>query len=159
MTDLTGQSQDARIIYQNHIDILTRSLMANTFETFVERIRFPHRIDNLNTCFVSRNADELRVLFDQMYESVKLDHVTDIFRIATSARFESPTEITGEHVTEILRGATRAVLPFRNRLRLVRGDHGIWLETNTANAIRLKARKMGAYVRNPDEDEPPELPM
>lgn len=157
MYEVNTQTTDPRQIYQEHVDFLSDSLLANDFEGFASRISFPHHIQNVNAAFVSENLADLRRLFDQMHESLVLDRVTTIVRFCTQASFVQTDEIVGEHVSEILRGATRAVRPYRNRLRLIRSRDGVWRETNSANAISVKSGQMGLYTQSDQEEQVPDF--
>ncbi|MEP5727783.1 MAG: hypothetical protein ABJL67_00275 [Sulfitobacter sp.] len=141
--DLT--SVKAISIYQEHLDVLTEAVMENDFPKFNARISLPHHIQNINAEFHSNSEDEMQSLFHQAHQIFKFDGITSFIRLVTNASFVSPTVIVGEHLSEMLRGTTRALPPYRNCLRLVVGNDGIWRETHSVNAIAVKSGKMGLY--------------
>lgn len=158
-TDINGSdaSSDgaALEIYQSHIDHLTTCLVRGDFEGFAARIHLPHHIRNINAAFVSCTKDDLRHLFDQVAERLAADGIDQFIRIATSARYESKTVLIGEHTSEMLRGAVRAIAPFANRLRLVQTAGGVWKETHSANAVSVKGRNIGLYASSDEEQAIP----
>jgi hypothetical protein len=153
----TFSEREALAIYQEHLDVLTNAMMENNFEPFFERISLPHHIQNINAEFVSTNRAQMHALFQSMHERTKADAITTVVRVAKKACFVSSDEIVGEHTSEMLRGATRALQPFNNRLRLIRTKNGIWQETNSANAVKVKAGQMGLPVQTIADEEIPEF--
>lgn len=145
MADAPSNDPRALSIYQDHIDLLTRSLMRNDFAPFLGRILLPHHIQTVNAEFLSRTAEDLQSLFVQTHQRLAEFAISQFVRIATKAWFVSETMIEGEHVSEMLRGSVRALPPFANRLRLVLGLDGIWRETHSANAVSVKAGQIGLF--------------
>ena len=158
MNDLDARCDSAALaIYQSHIDHLTACLMKGDFEAFAARIHLPHHIRNINAAFSSRTEDDMRTIFEQVAERLAADGIDQFIRIGTSARFENTSIIVGEHKSEMLRGAVRAIAPFTNRLRLVQTAEGVWKETHSANAVSLKGRNMGLYSSSDEEQAIPDF--
>jgi hypothetical protein len=128
-------------IYQEHLDTMTAALLAGEFDTFERRVSYPLTVRTLSNDFIVEARPKCECMFRDMHSCLHADGITEIIRIATSARFVTPDEIIGSHESHKMRGAVRATPPYENHVRLARGEDGLWRATHCANAVENKAGK------------------
>lgn len=122
-------------IYQEHLDVLSQALLEADFETFANRISLPHRITTQTDVIEIKTRDEMEKTFHRFAAGYRDSGLTDFVRVAENAKFVSPDEIIGRHVSHQMTGERRMVPPYPNRVRLVRDPDNTWRETHCANAI------------------------
>ena len=145
----------ALAIYQDHVDLLSRALIAGDFATFSARFAFPHVTQTRTDRFVIENAEQHARLFDSHVSGLRISGVTDLVRFADAAWFDSEDVILGAHTSHVMRDGVRLMGPYPNRLRLQRGPDNIWRETHSANGIENTAGVFSLVsAREPDLDAP-----
>lgn len=155
--ELSSSHEDAGAIYQGHLDRLTRALFAGDFESFSAGLRFPHHVKTATDSFETPDKVSASEQFADYRKSIEAEGITDLIRLLEDARFVTPQEIVGTHVSHKIRGATRIMEPYHNRVRLVRGADGEWRETHCANAVRNKAGKFSIVTPSANQMQAPEL--
>lgn len=150
----------AEAIYQEHLDVLSKALITGDFATFQSRISLPHRITTETDVFQIETLAEMQDLFERFARNYANEGLTDFVRTVRQAKFVTPDEIVGTHISHQMRHGQRILPPYPNRVRLVRSRDGHWRETHCTNAIlnnfesfRLWTR-VAETPRLPDFDQP-----
>ncbi|MDX8348206.1 hypothetical protein SLH49_09420 [Cognatiyoonia sp. IB215446] len=126
----------ALLIYQDHLDRTTASLMAGDFAAFRETIELPHTMQTETGTQLVTTTDDMERTFYLFAEKYRDTGMTDFFRIAKEAYFHTEDDIRGVHESHLIRHGTRLIPPYPNRVRLKRCADGQWRETHSTNAIR-----------------------
>ncbi len=147
----------AEEIYQMHLDLLSTALIKNDFETFSGRIGLPHQITTETDMIRISTSEEMRDLFESFASMYSNSGLTDFVRTVKEAKFITPDEIIGTHISHQMRNGQRVLPPYPNRIRLVRGDDGVWRETHCANAILNNFENFKLWTRLADSPRLPEF--
>lgn len=126
----------AMLIYQDHLDRTTASLMAGDFAAFRETIELPHTMQTETGTQLVTTTEDMERTFYLFAEKYRDTGLTDFFRIAKEAYFHTADDIRGVHESHLIRHGTRLIPPYPNRVRLKRCADGQWRETHSTNAIR-----------------------
>ena len=152
-----GTFSAAEVIYQDHLDVLTRALMTQDVDLFASRMSLPHHVRTQNEEFWIEDLTQLQTGFAQVCGCMASSGVTEMIRLVKSAEFEGDTVITGMHETHQFHNAAYIMPPYANRIRLEKQSDDVWRETHSANAVELRGRKFGLPQHNPDNTEVPAL--
>jgi hypothetical protein len=110
-------------IYQRHLDVSTRFVVAGDAEGYTVHAQLPFVFRTAMGVEVAETAADMAHDIRRVHEAIKALGATDYFRIARSARFLDDSTVEGFHVTHALRGAVPVFEPYESRmiLRLVNG--------------------------------------
>lgn len=126
---------EARDIYQEVLDVLSRAILAGDGDTVLRLIPLPHAVRTMSGQIRIETAAEMIATVEGMQASLKGNGATDYIRIVDHAEFTGTDEITGEHTSHILRGGVRLVPPYRNQLTLRRAEDGTWQVSATSEVV------------------------
>ncbi|MEQ8367263.1 MAG: hypothetical protein RIB61_11195 [Roseicyclus sp.] len=118
-------SDIAMEIYQELLDTLSAALLSGDHARFLAHIVTPHRMVTDTKTIHVPDLDSARVHFDRLSQSLRAQGITQYIRIASSARFDGPDQIRGEHISHMLRGAVPAAPAFGCEMQLICRD-GVW---------------------------------
>ncbi len=125
----------AILIYQDHLDRTTASLMKRDFAGFRQSIELPHQMQTETATQIITTVEDMETTFHKFADKYHEIGVTDFVRIAKEAYFHADDDIRGIHESHLIRHGTRLIQPYPNRVRLKRCADGMWRETHCANAI------------------------
>lgn len=117
--------QDAVKHHQAFLDGMTPSLLEGDVETCLTYLLVPHICITLNKTLVCTTRDDLRHALSAYYDVLCDQGVTELRRVSDAARFLSPTEIEGFHITSALRDGEELTPPYATRIVLQLHD-GFW---------------------------------
>lgn len=108
-------TQDARQIYQQHLDISARAFMADDFEAAMTHMATPAYLGMLDSEYQIDTDGEMLECLREARESLRRMGAQAFLRVCRDARFDagSPDRIVGAHETLILRGGARIIPPYR----------------------------------------------
>lgn len=150
---------EATAIYQQHLDVLSRAILAADFDSFALRISLPHKITTETDTIEMTTPEELERAFRSFSDLYIQQGVTDFVRIVTSAHFRGPDEIIGTHESHKLRNGLRVQAPYPNRIRLLRGADRQWRETHCANAIMNSTENFHTWTKLAETPQLPDLAL
>ncbi|MDX8351150.1 hypothetical protein [Cognatiyoonia sp. IB215182] len=128
-------NQRAMLIYQEHLDRTTASLMAADFDAFRMTISLPHSMQTETATQLVTDVADMERTFYKFADKYRGIGVTDFVRIAKEACFHADDDIRGVHESHLIRNGTRLIPPYPNRVRLKRCADGLWRETHSTNAM------------------------
>lgn len=150
--------QNAREIYQKHLDTSARAFMADDFETAMAHFATPAYLGMLDSEYQIESDDELMGCLREARESLRRMGAQAFLRVCRDAEFDdgSRTRIVGAHETLILRGGTRVIPPYRCVMTLDLVD-GTWrLRGASANVLNRDYTVFGhdfVMSRHPAEQD------
>ena len=109
---------EARDIYQEVLDVLSRAILEGDSDTVLRLIPLPHAVRTMSGQIRIATEAEMISTVEGMQASLKGNGATDYIRIVDEAQFTGENEIVGEHTSHILRNGVRLVPPYRNQLTL-----------------------------------------
>ena len=115
-------------VYQQAIDIVSRAVLADDFETYATCFDFPYLIRTADTHFVAHGPDDLEETFRTVARALARRGVTHYERIARDAEYVRPDRIVGWHFTHMMRDGVRIIAPHASSQILVLRN-GRWLAT------------------------------
>lgn len=121
-------------MFQTFLDDVTIAVMAGDFDTFAAHVSLPFHLVTESARLVVTTEADLRAGFDDFQQTLKVQHVTDMIRLAESAAFLSEDQISGRYVTHLLANGHRAVPPFSSQMEL-RREAGIWRTASISNSL------------------------
>lgn len=119
---------------QTYLDEVAACVMANDFSGYAARISLPFFLLTESASLVVTTTDDLRAGFDDFQGTLRLQHVTDMIRLADSAAALGANLISGSYATHLLSSAHRAVSPFRSQI-ILRRAQGIWRAAAITNSL------------------------
>jgi len=123
-------------ICQIHLDDVSSAMLAGDFGRYVKLMTLPlHLIADTGTHVVANEAD-LRRVFETYAEILRIQHFTELIRLAESAVQLQPGLISCYYETNILQRGHRLVAPFRSHM-FVRNVDGVWQTAMIANSFFL----------------------
>ncbi len=121
-------------LFQGYLEEVGATVMANDSTAFAARVALPfHPMTETASLVVATEAD-LRAGFDDFQQTLRVQHVTDMIRLADSAVLLNENLISGRYVTHLLNSAHRVVPPIRSQMTLRRA-HGVWQAASIANSL------------------------
>ena len=126
---------EARDIYQEVLDVLSRAILEGDSDTVLRLIPLPHAVRTMSGQIRIATEAEMISTVEGMQASLKGNGATDYIRIVDEAQFTGENEIVGEHTSHILRNGVRLVPPYRNQLTLRRADDGTWQVSATSEVV------------------------
>lgn len=144
-------------IYQDHLDTTSAALVSGDFDAFANRISLPHRITTETDMIHVESREQMHEIFTRFHRNYSESGMTRFVRMAQSARFITPDEIIGVHMSRRMRHDKPLMLPYPNRVRLLLAEDGVWRETHCANAILNNSENFTLWTRLADRPTLPEL--
>jgi hypothetical protein len=121
-------------IFQGYLDEMSAIVMAGDFVAYADRVALPFHMLTESASFVIGTRDELRIGFDDFRQTLQIQQVTDLIRLADGATMLGEALISGRYVTHLLAHANRVVPPFRSQM-ILRLQSGTWCAVSIANAL------------------------
>jgi hypothetical protein len=120
--------------FQTYLDEMSAFVMAGDFDAYAQRVSLPFHMLTENASFVIATRDDLQAGFDDFTQTLRLQHVTDLVRLAEGAVLLGEALIAGRYITHILSNANRVVPPFRSQM-ILRRQGETWRAASIANAL------------------------
>lgn len=112
-------------IYQNHLDVVSQTMMTPGMPALCANTALPIRLGTLDAETDVHTYADLTEKIGNFVRTMLDQGVTDYIRVAKSARFTSATRIEGWHVTHILRSGSHLIDPYKCEAVLDFQD-GVW---------------------------------
>lgn len=122
---LNQSDEDAKQLYQDHLDTVGKAMFANDTTNLVQHSTYPTTIANLDMETTINTPDALVAILFGFADNMRKRGLTDYIRICKAARFVSPTQIKGWHVTHLLANGSYIASPYKCEAILDLED-GIW---------------------------------
>ena len=121
-------------IFQTYLDEMSAIVMKGDFAAYADRVALPFHMLTERARFVVDTVAELQAGFDDFRQTLKIQQVTDLIRLADSASLLSEGLMSGRYVTHMLSHANRIVPPFTSQMTL-RCEAGTWRAVSISNAL------------------------
>ena len=123
-------AEDARDIYQAHLDVVSAAVWARSYGTLTRHIDETIDIRTIDTSHAA--VPRAQAIGNLMAFRKGMDEIgaTAYHRVCLDAAFAGEGRIEGRHRTYVLRGGNYAIDPYDNDMTLVLRD-GIWLMGDT----------------------------
>ncbi len=112
-------------VFQRHLDDVSEALMQGDFDAYFERVCDPLVVINEQGTTVISGEDQFRFGFESYVGMLKSQRASHLMRLASSVTELGSDLLTGQYVTQILRGGQRIYGPFESALVLRLVD-GVW---------------------------------
>ena len=117
---------EARDIYQEHLETVSRAIWTRDYARIAEMMHYPHQISTPRRSAIVETPEQLMLDAQAFRENLAGLAATAYHRVCRAAAFDGPDRIVGRHITYVLRGGTYVTDPYMSDMRLVRRD-GAWL--------------------------------
>ena len=123
-------------IYQDALDIVSRAVLSDDFDSYARMIDLPYLVHTENARHLISTADNLRPTFAAVRDLLAAQGVTHYERVARAADYVQRDRIDGWHHTHLISHGERVTCPHVSRHTLVRRA-GNWLFSEAHYAIRV----------------------
>lgn len=127
--------EPARSIYQGRIDILTDAIMSGDMERFAAGIALPYSVKTCDARVLYDTEDALKLGIGRYSDALRERGVTRMERQCESATYINDSVIEGYNTVRLLTGNELAVDPYMVRMRLKRGEDGMWRVSESTAAM------------------------
>ena len=143
---------DAPETLQAYLDKVSRTVLADDWETYRMCVALPFHIVSHNENKVVSTEDDLRAGFDQFCDTLRFNKITDYIRLVESATMLDQDQISGSYVSHLISHGQRIMPPFRSQmtLRLI-GNR--WRATSVTNGLAKSRWPLVRLQLHPDEKD------
>lgn len=127
------------------LDLTGRGLDTGDFELFLSAFALPYRHDTWDGTVDLTDADDMRVVYDQVRAYLEQAGATHVVRCCIAAEFKSPVKILSTHEAHIFAGTTRIRPPYpvMSELEL---RNGAWKIRSSTYAVSDDAAHKAALL-------------
>ena len=143
---------DAPETLQAYLDEVSRSVLADDWETYRQCVALPCHIVSHDESKVVSTEDDLRAGFDQFRDTLRINRITDYVRLVDSATMLDRDLISGSYVSHLISHGQRIMPPFRSQmtLRLI-GNR--WRAAWVTNGLANSRWPLVRLLLHPDEKD------
>ncbi|MGL4309868.1 MAG: hypothetical protein ACRCSU_05220 [Paracoccaceae bacterium] len=107
-------------IYQEALDSVSRAILAEDFDAYIQKIALPYLIHTNRATFTLLCDEDFIETFHNMHNGLKERGITHYERIGREARYVGRERIEGLHFTHMISGDQRIAAPHASRQVLIR---------------------------------------
>lgn len=133
--DARSGDQAAVEIYQDYLDALTATNLADDFEGWCNHCFFPHTVHTTAMDKTIKTPEGIRPFFEMLTAMIREKGITSFRRIAETASFISGDRIVGYHTGNLNRGEEVIIGPIKSRMVIQKTDAGGWAMTSVTNSV------------------------
>ena len=143
---------DAPETLQAYLDEVSRTVLADDWETYRMCVALPFHIVSHDENKVVSTEDDLRAGFDQFCDTLRFNRITDYIRLVESATMLDQDLISGSYMSHLISHGQRIMPAFRSQitLRLI-GNR--WRAASVTNALANSRWPLVRLQLHPDEKD------
>ena len=143
---------DAPETLQAYLDEVSRSVLADDWETYRMCVALPFHIVSHDENKVVSTEDDLRAGFDQFCDTLRFNRITDYIRLVESATMLDQDLISGSYVSHLISHGQRIMPAFRSQITLQLSGNR-WRAASVTNALANSRWPLVRLQLHPDEKD------
>ena len=143
---------DAPETLQAYLDEVSRTVLADDWETYRMCVALPFHIVSHDENKVVSTEDDLRAGFDQFCDTLRFNRITDYIRLVESATMLDQDLISGSYMSHLISHGQRIMPAFRSQITLqLIGNR--WRAASVTNALANSRWPLVRLQLHPDEKD------